>query len=51
MYMSKDTIIINNLPVCDKRNLMDTEIDVFDKIFNARVPPEDLKAVHFWENQ
>ena len=47
MYLSKDTIIINNPPACNNTNIMDTVVGFFNEIFGARVQPEDIKAVHF----
>ena len=47
MYMSKDTIIINNPPKCDNSNLIQTVVQLFNNVFGAGLQLEDIKAAHF----
>ena len=47
MYMSKDTIIINNPPKCDNSNLIQTVVQFFNNVFGAGLQLEDIKAAHF----
>ena len=47
MYMSKDTIIINNPPKCDNSNLIQTVVQFFNNVFETGLQLEDIKSALF----